>query len=135
MPKVTTRYVGDLLCETELGSGRLVADVPAAVGGKGRGPTGLELLLAALGSCVTASAAFYCARAGLDAEGLAVEVQFERADNPIRLTNLRVRVHAPKVAAGPKAEALQRAVANCPVHATLTSLGEVPVEVVAGAAG
>jgi uncharacterized OsmC-like protein len=80
---------------TDLAGHRLVIDVPASMGGKGRGPTPPELFVPSLGSCVAAYVAAYCRTAGLDARELTVDVSYAKADDPTRLVDLTVTVNLP----------------------------------------
>ena len=121
MEPVVTRHRGDLLFATQMGRHTLLADVPAKVGGQDRGPTGLQLLLGALSSCIAAMVVFAGLRAGIDTTDLSVEVTGERVTDPIRLTDMRVTVRVPHCADAAQREALRQAAEQCPVHETMMS--------------
>jgi putative redox protein len=121
MTKITTTYQGEMAFRTQLGDHVLTIDVPPAMGGRNRGPTPPELFVASLGSCVAAFVASYCERAGVDDRGLAVDVEYDKADDPTRLVNLRVVVRLPNATCGHREAALRRA--------TISTLEDVSIEI------
>ncbi len=129
MPSIITSYAGEMSFRTRLGSHELVVDVPPSMGGQDRGPTPPELFVASLGSCVAAFVASYCERTGLDTEGLSVDVTFEKAEDPTRLTDLRVIVNLPHATCGERERALRRVAAHCPVHETIATMSDVAIEI------
>jgi len=124
MATVTTTYVGDMLFETELGNHTVTIDVPASMGGSDRAPTPPEYFVASLGSCVAAFVANYCKQHGIDSTGLAVDVSFDKVENPTRLTNIGVKVRLPRAECGKRRDALMRVAEHCPVHETI-EMGEI----------
>lgn len=129
MAILTTRYLGDMLFESQLGNHTLRIDVPAAMGGSDRAPTPPELFVASLGSCVAAFAASYCERSGIDATDMSVDVMFEKAANSTRLTNLRVVINLPHGHCAAREEALRKVAEHCPVHETILTLEELEFEI------
>ncbi len=129
MAKITTIYKGDMLFESKLGNHSVIIDVPAGMGGHDRGPTPPELFVASLGSCVGAFIAQYCGRAGIDARDMTVDVSFDKADEPVRLVNLKVRVELPHGQCADRQAAMRRVAEHCPVHATITSMEDLDFEV------
>ncbi len=120
MTTITTVYSGDMRFEAVSGGHRLVIDVSASMGGKGRGPTPLELFVVSLGSCVAAFVASYCERTGLDATGMSVDVSFEEAEEePTSLMNLEVLINLPNAECGDREQAIRRVAEHCPVHETI----------------
>ena len=130
MGKITTYYRGDMLFEIKMGSHSLLIDVPAGMGGKDRGPTPPELFIASLGSCVGAFVADYCCRAGIDTREMTVDVTFDKAENPARLVNVKVRVCLPNGDLGEREKAILRVAEHCPVHETITTLEGIEITVV-----
>ncbi len=129
MTTITTTYDGDMRLRTEVGHHVLTIDVPPEMGGRDRGPTPPQLFVASLGSCVAAYVASYCDRAGIDDKGLEVDVVFDKAEDPTRLVNLRIVVRLPNGSCGDRLEALRRVAEHCPVHATISTLEEVSIEI------
>lgn len=125
----STYYRGGMLFESEVGHHTIKIDVPPAMGGSDRGPTPPELFVASLGSCVGAFVAQYCERTGLSTEGLAVHVSYDKADDPTRLVNLKVKVELPNADCEQKRPAIERVAQHCPVHETIGTMQEISFEI------
>jgi uncharacterized OsmC-like protein len=119
MTTIRTVSLGDGSFEAAVGEHRLVIDVPAGMGGVGRGPTSVELFATSLGSCVAAFVTDYCARVGLDTTDLSVDVSYEQAVEPTRLVDLEVAINLPNADVGDRREAIRRVAEHCPVHETV----------------
>jgi uncharacterized OsmC-like protein len=78
---------------------------------------------------VGAFIAQYCHRAGIDARDMTVDVSFDKADEPVRLVNLKVRVELPHGQCADRQAAMRRVAEHCPVHATITSMADLDFEV------
>jgi uncharacterized OsmC-like protein len=99
--------------------------------GSDTAPTPLEMVSVALAGCVALYAQRYCARAGLDARGLAVEVNpIWRADQA-RIGRFAVSLHVPRGISVEHHPALHAAASNCPVHHTLEQGAEISIEIAA----
>lgn len=72
-----TARIGDMPWRTaiEVGGHALVADEPAALGGRGAGPAPYDLLLASLGACTAITLKMYAARKGWPLESLEVDLR------------------------------------------------------------
>ena len=130
MPTITTAYLENSLFETQLGAHTLKIDVPLSMGGNDRAPTPPELFIASLGSCVGAFVAQYCERTGIDISEMTVDVSFDKVDNPIRLVNLKIKVHLPYGNCRGREKALRRVAEHCPVHETIATLNDIEFEFV-----
>ena len=129
MATITTHHKGDMLFETQLGKHALLVDVPDSMGGSDRGPTPPEVFVASLGACVAALVANYCNKANLDTEGLTVDVDYEKASDPTRLVDLKVKVNVPNADVSGRQKAIERVAHHCPVHQTICTLEGVDIEV------
>jgi putative redox protein len=127
MGTIRTEYKGDMLFESRVNGHRVVIDVPASMGGKGRGPTPPDLFVASLGSCVAAFVANYCNNTGIDTTGMTVDVSFEKAEDPTRLTDMRVEVNLPRGDLKGRENAILRVAERCPVHETVCTLEDVEI--------
>jgi uncharacterized OsmC-like protein len=127
MNTISTYHKGDMLFETQLGTHHVLIDVPPSMGGTDRGPTPPEFFVASLGSCVAALVANYCNSVGLDAADLSVDVTFDKAEDPTRLTNVKVVIHLPHAEVNGRERAILRVAERCPVHETICSLGGVDI--------
>jgi uncharacterized OsmC-like protein len=124
MAKITTRHSGDLRFETELGDHVLTTDVR-----NNQGPKPPEIFVASLGACVGVLVADYCERAGINADGLAVDVAYEWADSPSRLSDIKVTIDLPNAELNGRAGAIKRVAEHCPVHQTICTLEGAAIEV------
>jgi uncharacterized OsmC-like protein len=95
-----TRVRQGLTCEIEEGPWKLVADMPAQVGGAGTGPTPGVFGRAALGSCLAVGYMLWAAKLGVPIAALEVEIQadyddgalFGVSDSPPGYTEVRYSV-------------------------------------------
>lgn len=130
MPTLTTRYCGDMLFENQLGNHRILIDVPPAMGGKDRGPTPPEIFIASLGACIGAFVSSYCRQASIDAEGMTVDISFDKVANPTRLSNLRATIRLPHDTCHGREEALRRVTQQCIIHETMAHFEGLTIEIV-----
>lgn len=133
MSTISTIYKGDMLFQTQInGYHAILTDVPDAMGGKDRAPTPPQYFIVSLGACVGAMVANYCKSHGIDSTDMKVDVKFEKADKPTRLTDLKIKVTLPNAeCAGKQAEILKRVAEHCPVHETINMMQNVDFEIVA----
>jgi uncharacterized OsmC-like protein len=78
-----TRIRQGLTCEIEEGPWKLVADMPAQIGGDGAGPTPGVLGRAALGSCLAIGYMMHAAKLEVPITALEVEVQADYDDGAL----------------------------------------------------
>lgn len=78
----------------DAGDHRLTADEPVKLGGQGKGPAPLDLLLSALGACTAATLKMYAERKTWPLEGIDVALTFIRNDQGDRIER-RLRVKGP----------------------------------------
>jgi len=129
MGKITTVYKGDMLFESQCGKHSIIIDVPGPMGGKDRGPTPPDVFIASLGSCVAAFVANYCEKIGIDSTDLSVDVTFDKADDPTRLTSIAVTILLPQATCQNRRKALQRVAEHCPVHETIDTMEGVDMKI------
>jgi uncharacterized OsmC-like protein len=127
MHTISTILKENMLFETQLGTHKVVIDVPESMGGANRGPTPPEFFVASLGSCVAALVANYCNNAGLDASDLSVDVTFDKVEDPARFTNVKVVIHLPNADVTGREKAILRVAERCPVHETICSMDTVDI--------
>jgi uncharacterized OsmC-like protein len=117
----TTRYLGGKRFETAVGSHAFVTDHT------GMGPTPPDFFAASLAGCVGIYVANYCEKAGLDATGLEVDLEFSKDSD--RMSGFSIRVRLPNAVLGPRAAAVQKVAEACLVHETVRTFGECPITV------
>lgn len=134
MPVINTSYKGDMMFESHYGSHTLTIDVPSSIGGKDRGPTPPQLFIASLGGCVAVLITDFCHHHELDPKGLEVDVSYDFADHPTRMTNISVRVNLPNVICDDECtrKALENVAEHCPVHETIETIQDVKFDIVTG---
>lgn len=129
MATITTIYKGGMLFESKVGKHTVTIDVPPDMGGADRAPTPPQFFVVSLGSCVAAFIATYCQQTGIDASDLAVDVFFDKVENPARLSNLKISVKLPHADCQARKNALLRVAQHCPVHETIDTLEGIQIEI------
>ena len=134
MAVITTKYMGDMLYETKLGPHTVTIDVPEGMGGKNRGPMPPQLFISSLGSCVAVLVTDFCKHHDLDPEGLTVDVSYEFAKHPSRMTDINVDVSLPNAHCDDECtkKALKQVAEHCPVHETIATLKDVSFNITTG---
>jgi putative redox protein len=121
---------GGLRFDAEVRDHTVRTDQPIAAGGTDTAAMPLELLDAALGTCVALYAHQFLASRGLPTNGLRVEVHSERAPgSPKRIGRFDVRVELPDGVPHALLPLIERVVQSCPVHNTLSSEPVIEFEV------
>ncbi|HEX7978082.1 MAG TPA: OsmC family protein [Gemmatimonadaceae bacterium] len=113
---------------------RVITDQSIRVGGEDTAPSPMELVSAALGSCVALYVHQFCVSRGLRHDGMRVEVTPRHVANPHRIGELSVAVFLPGALSPHTMEMLERVVRSCPVHNTLVHGAAVSVSIEVGAA-
>jgi len=98
-------------------------------GGADEHPSPLELLGAALGTCVALYTTRFCEARGLDATGLAVQVTTEQAPDSKRIGRFALTLLLPPTVPEEYHPLLERVARTCPVHHTLSHPAEIAVMV------
>ncbi len=133
MRPVTVTWDGGVRFSADIRGHKLTVDQPPQGGGQDAGPMPLELMPAALGTCVALFVQQFLATRGLDATGMEVQVFSGGAANPHRIGMFEVTVSIPKGVPEQYRDAVRRAAESCTVHHTLTHRPEIKVEVLEGA--
>ena len=126
---IVVTHEGGVSFAAEIGNHRIVVDQPVRAGGTDLGPSPIELLGAALGTCVAFYIRQFCHSRGLDYEGFRVEVDQHRGSTPSRVARFVVRVVLMQELPEPHASMLEHVVRSCPAHNTLTGGAEVAVSI------
>ena len=124
------RYEGGLRFVITARGHECTVDVPQSKGGTDAGPTSPELFVGALGTCIGIYVVDYYQRAKLPTEGLALEVEFDTAEDPSRITEIRVRVNLPPGIPEQRLRALQKVAESCLVHQTLLQAPQIEISLV-----
>ena len=131
-PPMVITHEGGMKFAAQVRSHRIVVDQPERAGGSDAGPMPIELLGAALGSCVALYVQQFCQSRDLPCGGMRVEVQQHGAGNPNRVGEFVLRIVLPSELSEHQEEMLERAALSCPAHHTLTQGARVTVHVEMG---
>lgn len=124
--KFTIESAGGVASRLVLDGHELLFDQPVAVGGADLGPSPLDVMLASIGACAHYFAAAFLRARKLPVEGLAVDVEGEKAtEGPRRLKRVTINVRLPPGVPEEMRPRIEQAVRGCPVVGTLVSPPEV----------
>ena len=132
LPTFAVTHLGGRRFASQIRDHRIVTDQSVRSGGKDSAPSPLDLVSAALGSCIAVYVHQFCESRGLPHEGMRVEVTPRNVANPNRIAELTVRVHLPIELPPPLHGMLERVIRSCPVHNTLTHGAAVSVAIDSG---
>ncbi len=119
--------------EVQARSHSIVSDQPREDGGDDLGPEPLELLDAALGTCIGVYLSRNLEQAGFDRQGLTVEVRREMIkEHPHRVGAFRVEVRIPVEVDERRRKALLRAARGCTIHHTFEHAPEIDIQLTTG---
>jgi uncharacterized OsmC-like protein len=116
-PIVVTHH-GGVSFDAQIRSHRITVDQPFHTGGGDVGPMPVELLGAALGTCIALYVQQYLHVRGLPYEGMRVEVDQQSVRNPNRIGTFAVRIILPTALPPQHLEILERVARSCPAHNT-----------------
>lgn len=135
-PTMTTTHEGGMRYVAEIRGHRVVTDQPAHGGGADAAAMPLELLGAALSTCIALYVDQFLKARALPAEGLRVElVASMSADRPRRIGRYDVTVHLPEGVPSSVHEMIERVAVSCPAHATLSHSPQIEVSLEPAGAG
>ena len=133
MKPVTVTWDGGVRFTADVRGHKITVDQPPQGGGQDAGPMPLELMPAALGTCVALFVKQVLVTRGLDPAGMAVQVFTAPESNPHRIGRFEVSVSIPKGVPAHYRDAVVRAAETCTVHHTLSHQPEIAVELLEGA--
>jgi putative redox protein len=133
MRPIVVSWDGGVRFTADIRGHKVTVDQPQRGGGDDSAPMPLELLPAALGTCVALYVQQFLATRGLDPTGMTVEVHTAGGANPNRIARFGVDVKIPGGVPEKYREAVKRAAEGCTVHHTFTHGPEIAVNVMEGA--
>jgi putative redox protein len=134
MRPITVTWDGGARFTADIRGHKLTVDQPAKGGGEDSAPMPVELLPAALGTCIALYVERFLTTRALDATGLTVEITALGAANPNRIGRFDVAVNVPGAVPEKYHDPLLRAAESCTVHHTLTHAPEISVRLNGAAA-
>ena len=128
-PRILVTPDGGVRYVAQVRSHQIVVDQTIPGGGEDSGPEPIELLGAALGTCVAYYIGQFMKTRGLSTEGLSVAVEQYGASNPHRVGAFDVHVVLPSRFPNRYLEMVERVARSCPAHNTLARCADVRVSV------
>jgi len=137
MTRMEVLHVEDLQHEATSGDLSLIIDEPEDVGGSGKGMNPYQLLLAALGGCISMTLRLYAGRKGWPLDDVRVTLTHDKIhakdcedcdheDGMLDVIRRKVEIKGDLT---PEQTARLQEIANrCPVHRTLTGTIEILVD-------
>ena len=128
-PPIVVTHEAGLRFLARVGGHRLILDQPIRGGGDDAGPSPIELLGTALGSCIALYVHQFLMARHIMSEGLRVEVTQHSARNPYRVVRFDVHIILPENVPAfynPMIEATARV---CPAYNTLAGSAEVVITI------
>lgn len=126
---IVVRHDGGMRFIARARSHEIVTDQMERSGGADSGATPLELLGAALGSCIALYVQQFCEVRDLPFAGMRVEVRQKNEKGPSRIGKFSVRLMMPEELPEQYLSMLERVVQSCPVHNTLVPGAPVSIEI------
>lgn len=126
---IVVRHDAGARFEIQIRDHRLIVDQTVRGGGENAGPEPIELLGAALGSCVAYYVDKFCRARSLSCDEMVITVEQQMADHPRRIARFSVHVSLPDSFPGKYVEAIERVVQGCPAYNTLVRGAEVGLRV------
>lgn len=125
-PTVVT-HVSGVKFAIRIRSHEIMVDQTINGGGCDSAPTPIELLGAALGSCIAYYVHHFFHTRGLPAEDVTVSVSQKSGSNPNRVESFDVRVALPAELPPKYKPLLERVIQACPAHNTLAAGSRITV--------
>ncbi|UCH36355.1 MAG: OsmC family protein [Armatimonadota bacterium] len=129
MPMMTVKHEGGVASSINVRGHKVIADVPAPMGGDDRGPTPVDLLAGSLGACIAFYVANWCRDAKLAYEGFEVDLDYVLDRQTHCVPEMTVMVRMPAGFPKEREQALLRVAQGCTVHNTLCSLPRIEIAV------
>ena len=123
-------YDGGMRYAAEIRGHRIETDQPVHGRGEDSAPMPLELLTAALGTCIALYVRQFCLARSIPTEGMRIEVAARPDGPPKRIGRFEVRVVLPEHVPEEYRTMLERVARTCPVHNTLAHAPELEIEIV-----
>ncbi len=129
MVEINVRYAGNKKCDLTHPEGpTLRTDAPKDIGGEASAFSPTDLVAAGLAACILTTIGMYAERNGLSIGNATARVEKHMNQTPRRIGRLPVVVTLPASIPAEWRERIERVGHTCPVHASLHSEVEAPIE-------
>ena len=131
-PITLVQHEGGLKISADVRGHRIPTDQPFGLGGTETAAMPLELIGAALGTCIALAVVQFCRARDIDTEGLSVTVEQRTAKRPFRVDRYDVGLTLPVGFPTEYREAVDRVARTCAAYNTLSNPPEIQIDVVTG---
>ncbi|MBF0252726.1 MAG: OsmC family protein [Candidatus Omnitrophica bacterium] len=108
----------------------ILTDLPEEKGGTNTAISPNELFIASIASCMGTFVAKYLKTIDVDAQGLAINVDYDFADDPRRIGKIDIQINIPKnEKAQTRIDVIKRSAEQCPMHNTLHFPPEINITI------
>jgi putative redox protein len=129
MPKVSIRHIRDKQLMGVARQHAMIFDQTLEKGGTDLGVTPSELLLLALGSCMTFNMLHYAQRNGMKIERLEVDLADEVSKAPERISKVTAQVRVSGELGEEEIRRLLHSAKGCKIHNTLSASPQIEVSI------
>jgi putative redox protein len=126
--KLNVAFHGGTRYDITSGKHRVVTDQTVADGGQDAGMSPVELYVGSLASCVGYFVGHFCARHDIPRDGLAVDAEWEMAENPHRVGQVALAIHLPHRLTPDQKERLLKVAHGCTVHQSIVVAPTVAIQ-------
>ncbi len=130
MDKMTGKFDRGKVFKAHVRGHEIAVDQPVDNHGEDTAPTPTELLVASLGTCVGLYANSFLRRHEVDTTGVTLEVTWEKATDPDRISAFNIKLHVPAGVPEKLRAPLLRVAKSCYVHHTISGHPAVEVDLV-----
>ncbi|MEM3528124.1 MAG: OsmC family protein [Candidatus Bathyarchaeia archaeon] len=113
--------------KAECRSHHVFSDQPIEEDGGDTAMTPVELFIASIGFCIGVYAKLFCDRHKIPSEGMAVHIEWEMAESPNRVGQVKVEIKFAGEIDLTSANSILRFVRHCTIHNTLTNPPKIDV--------
>jgi len=129
MPEMSVKHTEGVASVMAARGHQVRVDTPPAMGGQDSGPTPVELLTGALGSCIVFYVARWAREAGVPYAGMEVKLDYVLDMEAHCVPVINVDIRMPAGFPQDRRESLLRVAEHCTVHNTLCSPPRITVTV------
>lgn len=126
---LTVSFHGGMRHDIVSGRHRIITDQPAEDGGQDAGMSPVELFVGSVASCVGYFVGQFCARHNISREGLAVDAEWEMAEEPHRVGKIALAIKLPHRLSVDMKERLLKVAHGCTVHQSFSGAPAVSIQI------
>jgi len=113
--------------EVKVRGHKIIADQPLSGGGRDAGPTPGEYFVLSLGTCIGAYIVSHCQKMNLSCEGMRIEIDWEKASAPSRISAINIKVIIPEGIPEDKKQGIIAVAHRCTVHNSIINPPDIKI--------